>query len=166
MENLISNLSNYLPYILIGMGVIILLLLILLIILWKSVNRLENKYRKMMRGTSNKNLEEVIVSKLNDVEEAENAAREAAKSCEDLKVEIRGCVQKVGIMRYKAFEDVGSDLSFSIAMLDGHNDGIVLTGLYGRHDSTTYAKPVDKGISRYELSEEEAHVLKEAMNSK
>lgn len=166
MENLISNLSNYLPYILIGMGVIILLLLILLIILWKSVNRLENKYRKMMRGTSNKNLEEVIVSKLNDVEEAENAAREAAKLCENLKVEIRGCVQKVGIMRYKAFEDVGSDLSFSIAMLDGHNDGIVLTGLYGRHDSTTYAKPVDKGISRYELSEEEAHVLKEAINSK
>ncbi|MBM7836400.1 DUF4446 family protein [Clostridium sardiniense] len=166
MENLISNLSNYLPYILIGMGVVILLLLILLIILWKSVNRLENKYRKMMRGTSNKNLEEVIVSKLNDVEEAENAAREAAKLCENLKVEIRGCVQKVGIMRYKAFEDVGSDLSFSIAMLDGHNDGIVLTGLYGRHDSTTYAKPVDKGISRYELSEEEAHVLKEAMNSK
>ncbi|MGG7079543.1 DUF4446 family protein [Clostridium sardiniense] len=166
MENLISNLSNYLPYILIGMGVVILLLLILLIILWKSVNRLENKYRKMMRGTSNKNLEEVIVSKLNDVEEAENAAREAAKLCENLKVEIRGCVQKVGIMRYKAFEDVGSDLSFSIAMLDGHNDGIVLTGLYGRHDSTTYAKPVDKGISRYELSEEEAHVLKEAINSK
>lgn len=166
MENLISNLSNYLPYILIGMGVVILLLLILLIILWKSVNRLENKYRKMMRGASNKNLEEVIVSKLNDVEEAENAAREAAKLCENLKVEIRGCVQKVGIMRYKAFEDVGSDLSFSIAMLDGHNDGIVLTGLYGRHDSTTYAKPVDKGISRYELSEEEAHVLKEAMNSK
>lgn len=166
MENLISNLSNYLPYILIGMGVVILLLLILLIILWKSVNRLENKYRKMMRGSSNKNLEEVIVSKLNDVEEAENAAREAAKLCENLKVEIRGCVQKVGIMRYKAFEDVGSDLSFSIAMLDGHNDGIVLTGLYGRHDSTTYAKPVDKGISRYELSEEEAHVLKEAMNSK
>ncbi|GAA0071849.1 DUF4446 family protein [Clostridium sardiniense] len=166
MENLISNLSNYLPYILIGMGVVILLLLILLIILWKSVNRLENKYRKMMRGTSNKNLEEVIVSKLNDVEEAENAAIEAAKLCENLKIEIRGCVQKVGIMRYKAFEDVGSDLSFSIAMLDGHNDGIVLTGLYGRHDSTTYAKPIDKGISRYELSEEEAHVLKEAMNSK
>ena len=88
------------------------------------------------------------------------------KLCEDLKDEVKGCVQKVGIMRYKAFEDVGSDLSFSIAMLDAHNDGIVLTGLYGRHDSTTYAKPIDKGISRYELSEEEAHVLKEAMNSK
>lgn len=166
MENLIANLENYLPFILIGAGIIILLLLIFVIVLWRSVNRLEKKYRKLMRGTSNKNLEEVIVSKLNNIQEAENAAREAAKLCEDLKDEVKGCVQKVGIMRYKAFEDVGSDLSFSIAMLDAHNDGIVLTGLYGRHDSTTYAKPIDKGISRYELSEEEAHVLKEAMNSK
>ena len=166
MESLVSNLGNCLPYIVVVMGIIVLLLLILVIVLCKSVSTLENKYRKLMRGTSNKNLEEVIVSKLNNIQEAENAAREAAKLCEDLKDEVKGCVQKVGIMRYKAFEDVGSDLSFSIAMLDAHNDGIVLTGLYGRHDSTTYAKPIDKGISRYELSEEEAHVLKEAMNSK
>lgn len=166
MENLIANLENYLPFILIGAGIIILLLLIFVIVLWRSVNRLEKKYRKLMRGSSNKNLEELINAKLDEVENAANAATEAAKLCEDLRVEVKGCVQKVGIMRYKAFEDVGSDLSFSIAMLDGHNDGIVLTGLYGRHDSTTYAKPVDKGISRYGLSEEEAHVLKEAMNSK
>lgn len=166
MENLIAMLENYLPYILIGIGVLILLLLILIIVLWRSMNKLENRYRKMMRGTSTKNLEELITSKLDNVEEATNAAKSAADACEALKVEMQGCVQKVGIMRYKAFEDVGSDLSFSIAILDGFNDGIVLTGLYGRHDSTTYAKPVDKGISRYELSEEEAHVLKEAMNSK
>lgn len=166
MEDLISNLGNYLPYIVIGMGIIILLLLILIIVLWRAVSKLENKYRRMMRGTTTKNLEELINSKLDEVEKAADAANTAAKACDELKVEINGCVQKVGIMRYKAFEDVGSDLSFSIAMLDGHNDGIIITGLYGRHDSTTYAKPVDKGISRYELSEEEAHVLKEAMNSK
>ena len=63
-------------------------------------------------------------------------------------------------MRYKAFEDVGSDLSFSVAILDSYNDGIILTGIYSRHDSVTYAKPVDKGISRYELSEEEVLCFK------
>lgn len=166
MENLIASLENYLPYIIIGMGIIILLLLILIIVLWRSMSKLEGKFRRLMRGTTTKNLEELINSKLDNVEEATNAANVAATACEALKVEMQGCVQKVGIMRYKAFEDVGSDLSFSIAILDGYNDGIILTGLYGRHDSTTYAKPVDKGISRYELSEEEAHVLREAMNSK
>ena len=57
-------------------------------------------------------------------------------------------------------------MSFSIAILDSYNDGVLITGIYSRHDSTTYAKPVDKGISRYELSEEEAYVLNEAINKK
>ena len=77
---------------------------------------------------------------------------------------MKDCVQKVAIMRYKAFEDVGSDLSFSVAILDDNNDGIILTGIYGRNESTTYAKPIDKGISRYDLSEEEICVLNEAIN--
>ena len=68
--------------------------------------------------------------------------------------------------RNKAFADVGSDLSFSIAILDSYNDGVIITGIYSRQDSITYAKPVDKGISRYELSEEETYVLNEAINKK
>ena len=76
------------------------------------------------------------------------------------------CVKKIAIKRYKAFEDVGSDLSFSVAILDSYNDGIILTGIYSRQDSTTYAKPIDKGISIYNLSEEELCVLNEAINSK
>jgi hypothetical protein len=49
-------------------------------------------------------------------------------------------------------------------MLDDKNDGVILTGIYGRQESTTYAKPIDKGISRYDLSEEELYVLNEASN--
>ena len=59
---------------------------------------------------------------------------------------------------------MGSDLSFSVAILDAYNDGIILTGIYSRNDSTAYAKPIDKGISRYDLSEEETYVLNEAIN--
>ena len=109
--------------------------------------KVNKRYKKMMRGSKGRNIEELINSNLDRIEEA-----------------LKGCVNKVAIMRYKAFEDVGSDLSFSIALLDSHNDGIVLTGIYSRQDSTTYAKPIDKGISRYELSEEELHVLNEAMS--
>ena len=87
------------------------------------------------------------------------------KNGEIYEIDEEGCVQKVAIMRYKAFENVGSDLSFSIAILDGNNDGVLLTGIYGREESVTYAKPVDKGISRYDLSEEEKQVLNEASKS-
>ena len=166
METMANSLNEYLPYILGGMSIIILLLVILVIILFKSINKLENRYRRLMRGTSNKNLEEVIISNLDSIETANENSKKALKECVKLQNNIKECVQKVAIMRYKAFEDVGSDLSFSIAILDDNNDGVMLTGIYGRQESTTYAKPIDKGISRYDLSEEEICVLNEAVNKK
>ena len=153
MENLISTIQNALPYIVIVMAVIVIILLILVIALWKGLNKVEKRYKKLMRGVDNKNLEELIVSELGKIDNAKQIAEQALDNATQVKKEMLECVQKVAIMRYKAFDDVGSDLSYSIALLDGHNDGVVLTGLYGRYDSTCYAKPVDKGISRYELSE-------------
>ncbi|NLK94946.1 MAG: DUF4446 family protein [Clostridiales bacterium] len=146
------------------MAVIVVLLFILVIVLFNSVNKVQKRYRRMMRGTNGKNLEELINSKLDKIDEAIEDSNVAIKENEKLKVKVNSCVQKVAIIRYKAFEDVGSDLSFSIAILDGNNDGIILTGIYGRQESTTYAKPVDKGISRYDLSEEEITALNEAIN--
>ncbi|MCR4943771.1 MAG: DUF4446 family protein [Clostridium sp.] len=166
MESIANNLNEYIPYILGGMGIIIILLFILVIVLFKSINRVENRYRKLMRGTSSKNLEELIISQLDNIEESNKKSNEALERCEEIRNNMKECVQKVAIMRYKAFEDVGSDLSFSVAILDENNDGILLTGIYGRQESTTYAKPIDKGISRYDLSEEEKHVLNEAVNKK
>lgn len=149
-----------------GLSVITLLLFIISIILFSSVKKLEKKYKKMMRGVNNKNLEKALNDNLDNIEKALNRSEEAINECKSISNELKGCVNKVAIMRYKAFEDVGSDLSFSIAILDSYNDGVIITGIYSRHDSTTYAKPIDKGISRYELSEEELHVLNEAINSK
>lgn len=164
MESFINNLSDYLPYILGGFALIIILLFIIIIVLFRSIGKLENKYRRLMRGASGKNIEEIIVSRLEEMDNISESCKEALDHNKALEEKMRECVQKVAIMRYKAFENVGSDLSFSIAILDGNNDGVVLTGIYGREDSTTYAKPIDKGISRYDLSEEEITVLNEAIN--
>ena len=166
MEAIINSLNEYIPYILVGITIILLLLFILVIVLFKSINKLENRYRKLMRGTTNKNIEEIIISNLDRIEESNENSKKALKECMKLENHMKECVQKVAIMRYKAFEDVGSDLSFSIAILDDNNDGVMITGIYGRQESTTYAKPIDKGISRYDLSEEEICVLNEAVNKK
>lgn len=166
MENIINMINEYSVFIVIGLAIITILLFVIVLILMSSVNKLERKYRKMMRGVNSKNLEEHIDSKLNDIEVAIGKADNALKECDVIKENMKECVNKIAIMRYKAFENVGSDLSFSIAILDSYNDGVVLTGIYGRQESTTYAKPIDKGISRYDLSEEEQHVLKEAINKK
>ena len=117
-----------------------------------------------MRGTNNKNIEEHIINYLDKIDESKELSEDVKKMYEDMDNRIKGCIQKVAMIRYKAFDDVGSDLSFSMAFLDDDNNGIILTGIYGRHDSTTYAKPIDKGMSRYELSEEEKEVLNNAIN--
>lgn len=164
MDTLINTINELIPYLIVGMIIIIILLFIMVIVLFKEVGRVENRYKKLMRGTSNNNLEEMLLERLNSIEDAKEASEKALKECERLEIKIKDCIQKVAIMRYKAFENVGSDLSFSIAMLDDKNDGVILTGIYGRQESTTYAKPIDKGISRYDLSEEELYVLNEASN--
>ena len=166
MESIINIINQYSVFIIMGLSVITLLLFIISIILFSSVKKLEKKYRKMMRGVNNKNLEKALNDNLDNIEKALSRSEKAINECKSISNELKGCVNKVAIMRYNAFEDVGSDLSFSIAILDSYNDGVIITGIYSRHDSTTYAKPIDKGISRYELSEEELHVLNEAINSK
>ena len=164
MDILINATNELIPYIIIGMLIIIILLFIMVIVLFKAVGRVETRYRKLMKGTSNNNLEDMLLEKLNSIEDSKETSEKALKECERLEIKMKDCIQKVAIMRYKAFENVGSDLSFSIAMLDDKNDGVILTGIYGRQESTTYAKPIDKGISRYDLSEEELCVLNEASN--
>ena len=88
--------------------VIIFLLLILVISLFKAVNRVEARYRKMMRGVSNKNLEEMIIEQLDNIEKANVNSEEALKKCDDIREKVKECVQKVAIMRYKAFENIGN----------------------------------------------------------
>ena len=166
MDSIINIVNEYSIFIIMGLAIITLLLFIITIVLLSSVKKLEKKYRKMMRGVNNKNLEQALNDNLDNIEKALVKSQEAIDECKNISEELKGCVNKVAIMRYKAFEDVGSDLSFSIAILDSYNDGVIITGIYSRHDSTTYAKPIDKGISRYDLSEEELHALNEAINSK
>lgn len=166
MEALISSINGFMPYIVIVMAVIIVLLFIMIICLFKIIGRVEDKYRRLMKGTNSKNLEEMLLERIDSIDEVKEISKKALQECERLDINMQECIQKVTIMRYKAFEDVGSDLSFSIALLDNNNDGVILTGIYGRQESTTYAKPIDNGISRYDLSEEEVCVLNEAINKK
>lgn len=164
MENIMQLITNFQPIIMVLLIVLVIVLTLLVIIQFKMINRVEKRYRKFMRGTDNKNIEELINLYLQNVDKALEETQGIKDLYNSLNEKLDTCIQKVAIMRYRAFEDVGSDLSYSIALLDGKNNGIVITGIYGRNESTTYSKPIDKGISRYELSDEEKYVLTEAIN--
>ena len=67
------------------------------------------------------------------------------------------------MVRFRAFEDMGSDLSYAVALLDSHNNGVVLSSIFGREDSRSYVKPIEDGHSTYTMTEEEEQALREAM---
>jgi hypothetical protein len=93
----------------------------------------------------------------------EAAVRQLAT--EDLRLgeRVTGAVQRVALIRYDAFEDVGGRLSFSCALLDERGDGVVMTSINGRQDTRVYAKPVYHGTSDHNLSEEEVEAIREAL---
>ncbi|PIP23449.1 MAG: hypothetical protein COX36_03240 [Candidatus Nealsonbacteria bacterium CG23_combo_of_CG06-09_8_20_14_all_38_19] len=85
---------------------------------------------------------------------------------ENLKKEKVFSIQKVGMIRFNPFAEVGSDQSFSVALLDGNDCGVVITSLYSREDNRIYAKPINNGQSQYVLSEEERIAIERAKRSK
>lgn len=164
MEFLKSFVASYSEVVIMALFVIILIQFILFITVVSKNNKLQQRYRKIMRGVNNKNLEGLIVEYLDRVDKSKASMDGVVERFDELDNRVQRCIQKTAIMRYKAFDDVGA-LSYSIALLDDHNDGVIITGIYGRNESTSYAKPIDNGISRYDLSEEEDEVLDKAINN-
>ena len=77
----------------------------------------------------------------------------------------RGALQRFAVYRYDAFEDMGGQLSFSAAILNDHGDGIVISCINGRQEARTYAKPVARATSPYNLSPEEQEAIRMALAS-
>ena len=134
-------------------------------ILYSNI-KLKNKYNKFMKKIGNgKNIEEDLENYMYRVERVERQNAEIISYCKNLDEEVSKCIQKIGIVRYSAFKDTGSDLSFAVAMLDEKNDGVVFNGIYSREMSNIYAKPVKNGVSEYTLSEEEKEAIRRAIEA-
>ena len=115
-----------------------------------------------MNGLGDASMEEVLDDCINKVNNVLGKNKEIEYQLNAIKRNMYYCVQKVGIVRYNAFDDVGSDLCFSIALLDNNDDGVVISSLYARDSSSTYAKPVLRGKSKYALSAEEIKAIDDA----
>ena len=161
-SNLIEQEGLIIPLLIINaiLGILVIINIIYTIIMKK-------KYIDFMARLGNgKNLDEMLRKYLDDVREIKKDNSEIKAYYTKLDNDIDTCIQKIGLVRYNAFKDVGSDLSFAIAMLDRNDNGVILNGLYGSESSNIYAKPIKNGISKYQLSEEEKTALEIAEQSK
>ena len=162
MENLMEILRTD-AFLLVITGFMIVLLIGICLLLEKF-SSLNKKYKNFMVKLGNgKNLEEDLETYMYRVNKVEKQNAEIINQVELIDKDLRKCIQKIGIVRYNAFKDVGSDLSFALALLDEQNNGIVLNGIYSRDMSNIYAKPIENGKSNYVVSEEEAQAIQKAM---
>ena len=152
----------------IGMATIILViaLLVYCVILHIRLGSLKKKYNFFMQGENGASLERKLSVEVSEI-------RDAAKGLETMMTEqaaIRNIqsntIQKIGFIKYNAFENIGNDLSFALTLLDGNNNGICISSIYGRNESRIFSKPIVKGKSLVSLSQEELESLNEALGER
>jgi len=90
--------------------------------------------------------------------------KKISKELADLKKESKFSIQKTGIVRFNPFSEIGGDQSFSVALLDANNDGVVITSLYTREGNRVYGKPIKNSQSEYQLSDEEKNAINKAVD--
>lgn len=158
--------DQYMPELVLAAAVMALLSLILVCINWLRTGKILRKYKRLMRGVDNKNLEALLYEHLANLQQGLTRLKDAELSLTELKSKLGCCIQRVGIIRYNAFEQMGGDQSYSIALMNDHGTGFVITGLYGRNASTTFAKPLHNKQSKYPLSVEETQAIERAFMNK
>ena len=157
MINIILSLS---------IAVNILLTAIVLLFIFRIKNLEEKYYSFIAKFDGNKSIEEVMnnyMKMVNNVNEDNKIIKENALNVER---QLNMCIQNVGVVRYNAFDDVGSELSFAIAMLDNEDNGFVINSIYGRTSSNVYAKTIENGTSKVTLSDEEIKAVNKAKEHK
>ena len=165
MENILAFLRTDNFLILVSVGLCILFIaFVIVMVKFVSLNK---RYKEFMQKIGNgKNIEEDLENYMYRVERVEKQNAEIKNVIDAIDTNMDSCIQKIGIVRYNAFKDTGSDLSFALAILDAKNNGVVLNGIYSREMSNIYAKPVENGKSKYTISEEEQEAIQKAMENK
>lgn len=163
MEGIFNWISANSPIIILSMTAIFLIILFVFLITIRKLNKTAQKYNTFMAGTEGDNLEKIILDNTKTLRQVlfeMNIFRERLEVVEDVSEK---SIQKVGLLRFDAFEDMGGKQSFALALLNGKGDGVVLSSLYGREESRVYAKPVKGGLSEYTLSKEEEIAVQQAL---
>lgn len=133
-------------------------LLTYFVILFHKTNKSYNKFMKKLGNGVN--LETMIREYIEEVESVKKEEEKLNQRCKEIEKNVEKCIQKLGIVRYNAFNNTGSDLCFALALLDFEDNGVVINGIYSRDNTTTtYAKPIEHGNSKYTLTKEEQDAL-------
>lgn len=153
-------------YVIIGLAALVVILMILMIVNVVQMSKLKKNYKIFMTGKNAKTLEDTLIKRLDQVDELMVASKANEKNIKTLFQNMQLTYQKMGLVKYDAFHEMGGKLSFSLAMLDMKNNGFIISAMHTREGCYTYIKEIVDGNSIIVLSEEDQEALNQAMNVK
>lgn len=157
----LGNLDLAIPFIV--LMIIAVILCVLVIILMSKFHKLEKKYNKFMQGKTAGSLEEEISALFEDVRFLKNYSDKNKKDIHHLYKLQEKNIQKVGIKKYDAFQQMGGQLSYCLAFLDENNNGIIMNSVHSTEGCYSYVKEIKQGNCSLPLGEEEMETLEMAL---
>lgn len=151
--------ERYAPLFWLGLLLLDVVLLIWLLFLRRGQRALARRFQEPKESQDWK---ELLTDHLEEIRLTVDRANELFDRSEEVGRRLERSIQRVGVVRFNAFPDVGGDQSFSIALLDNHGDGVVISSLQGRTENRVYAKPLKRWDSTYALSDEEKQAIAKA----
>ena len=152
-------------YIFIGMLAIILILFILIIVQIVQTSKMKKRLKKFMQGKDAKSLESDINGLFEDNKYIKVLTEENKKDIRKIYRNMEYTFQKVGIVKYDAFQTMGGMLSFSLALLNDHDDGFIMNSVHSSDGCYSYTKEIKNGLCDISLGEEEQKALEIALSS-
>lgn len=151
-------------YILLGLTGFVVILLIILLVNAVQIHKLKKKYKMFMDGKNAKTLEESIMSRMDQMDYLISSNKKNENDIQTIYKNLKSTFQKVGLVKYDAFQEMGGKLSFSLALLNETNDGFIINAMHSREGCYTYIKEIIDGNSVITLADEEKEALDMAMH--
>ena len=155
------------PYqteLIIGLFVLVLIQFGMNMMLSARIKYVRKSLRTLLTGPTGEDLEGMLKRCLEESGKALQRSDETDSRLSALAEDMTNCVRYVGLVRYDAYGDVSGKQSFSVALLDGHRNGAIVTGLFGRQEGRCYGKAVVNGQTEQGLTEEEDSALQMALS--
>lgn len=152
-------------YIFLSLVAVLLIMFILIIVQMVKFSKLKKKYEQFMLGKNAESMEEEIMKLFSDIEYLKSSADKNGREIKNLYKKQCSTFQKVGLVKYDAFSQMGGKLSFCLAMLDEEDNGFVMNSVHSTDGCYSYIKAIESGTCKLELGGEEEKALKEAMYS-
>ncbi len=139
------------------------IMIILFIVMIAKYNSLKKRYEKFMKGKDAKSLEKDIIALFENNKSIEEENEENRKTLRKLMKVQESCFQKIGIVKYDAFNQMGGKLSFCLCILNNDNTGFILNSVHSSGSCYIYTKEIVGGNCELSLGEEERKALDIAM---